>query len=933
MRVLIFSLACLFVVDDVSFGQCITRDSLWKRVNFIRYAPRDKMDKIKEFFKCKEDVKDCLENRDSVYTLLLNSIGVEYFRRGDYRKAIEYTRQAIDIVKANISEPATDKVQLPKFYYYLSFSYDSLRLVAQKNAAIDSCISVETRLNTGYVYSAMVLEINVNDIFLKGDYNRCVERATLGEAFIHRFYKLPDSLSHIAYFVYYKAWSLGFLGRYAEEEEFLKSKSEQLAKVRDNEFRGNAYMLLAQVYESKGENAKAIESFEKAFQYDMLSSKKEWSAKILNYIGLIYSENLKQYKLALQYYQEALSHSLSRRIGNASVSDSFYILGNMASVFVKMKLFDSAFHIFQKAFDKIRPGIDEKDLASHVQDYVNDNNVEDVLRLVLNKADGYLERYYHKKDINALQSAFAIYKTADRLLNEIKVQLGDVESKLFWRQYSRRLYERAIEASYFLGNFNDAFYFFEKSRAVILNDELNEHTRLSDAEAVRLAEIQRKILNLKKNRDVHPVGSAEYTAIQHDILLRELDLNKLGSTIEKRNPLYYQSLFDTSSLTLEHMNNVLSASGQALLELFNGDSSVYALLVTPTKTYFYKLNKQIFDSLSMIVTRYVSSADLLNSHFGDYVRAAHQLYQMIFQNTNLPIGRIIISPDGHYFPFEALVTSENPRQFFVENYAVSYTYSARYLLNDFSNNPATASGEFMGIAPVTYSSALTPLPGSDQSLQRMNNYFSHSTILLNANASKRNFLGEYSKYRIIQLYTHATDSGSAGEPVIYFADSTLSLSELFYESRPATSLIVLSACETAGGKLYNGEGVFSFNRQFASLGIASCVSTLWQADNQATYRITELFYKYLMKGLPMDVALQSAKKEFIQSSGKENKLPYYWAAPILVGQSGEIELTGRFPWQWAAVLGILVIVGIGGWQTRKIRMQKRRKLSRAGLQT
>jgi len=223
-------------------------------------------------------------------------------------------------------------------------------LVAQKNAAIDSCISVETRLNTGYVYSAMVLEINVNDIFLKGDYNRCAERATLGEAFIHRFYKLPDSLNHIAYFVYYKAWSLGFLGRYAEEEEFLKSKSEQLAKVRDNEFRGNAYMLLAQVYESKGENAKAIESFEKAFQYDMLSSKKEWSAKILNYIGLIYSENLKQYKLALQYYQEALGHSLSRRIGNASVSDSFYILGNMASVFVKMKLFDSAFHIFQQNF-------------------------------------------------------------------------------------------------------------------------------------------------------------------------------------------------------------------------------------------------------------------------------------------------------------------------------------------------------------------------------------------------------------------------------------------------------------------------------------------------------------------------------------------------------------------------------------------------------
>ena len=274
------------------------------------------------------------------------------------------------------------------------------------------------------------------------------------------------------------------------------------------------------MYKSKGEFAKAIGSFQRAFYYDMLSSTKWWSATILNQIGLIYSENLKQYNLALQYYQEALSHSLYRKIANASVSDSFYILGNMANVFVKMKLFDSAFHIFQKAFDKIKPGIDEKDLASHVQDYVNDNNVEDVLRLVLNKADGYLERYYYSKDPKALESSFAVYKTADRLLNEIKVQLGDVESKLFWRQYSRRLYEKAIEASYFLGNLNDAFYFFEKSRAVILADELNEHTRLSDVDAVRLAEMKRKILNLKKDRDAHPVGSTRLQQITTDVLNR-----------------------------------------------------------------------------------------------------------------------------------------------------------------------------------------------------------------------------------------------------------------------------------------------------------------------------------------------------------------------------------------------------------------------------
>ena len=48
------------------------------------------------------------------------------------------------------------------------------------------------------------------------------------------------------------------------------------------------------------------------------------------------------------------------------------------------------------------------------------------------------------------------------------------ESKLFWRSDSRRLYENAIEACYLQNNLDDAFYFFEKSRAVLLQDQLNE---------------------------------------------------------------------------------------------------------------------------------------------------------------------------------------------------------------------------------------------------------------------------------------------------------------------------------------------------------------------------------------------------------------------------------------------------------------------------
>ena len=153
-------------------------------------------------------------------------------------------------------------------------------------------------------------------------------------------------------------------------------------------------------------------------------------------------------------------------------------------------------------------------------------------------------------------------------------------------------------------------------------------------------------------------------------------------------------------------------------------------------------------------------------------------------------------------------------------------------------------------------------------------------------------------YKIIQLYTHATDSGANGEPVIYFADSTLSLPELIPENKPATQLIVLSACETGNGKLYKGEGVFSFNRGFAALGIPSSVINLWSVENESTYKITELFYKYTAEGLPLDVALQKAKLEFTSSSSKQKKLPYYWAAAILVGKTDAIEMGKPLPWTW-----------------------------------
>jgi hypothetical protein len=68
------------------------------------------------------------------------------------------------------------------------------------------------------------------------------------------------------------------------------------------------------------------------------------------------------------------------------------------------------------------------------------------------------------------------------------------------------------------------------------------------------------------------------------------------------------------------------------------------------------------------------------------------------------------------------------------------------------------------------------------------------------------------------------------------------------------------------------------------------VSNLWSVDDKSTYQLTELFYKYVARGMAIDLALQKAKMEFMQAAPRQNQLPYFWAAPILVGKSNILNL-------------------------------------------
>lgn len=95
-------------------------------------------------------------------------------------------------------------------------------------------------------------------------------------------------------------------------------------------------------------------------------------------------------------------------------------------------------------------------------------------------------------------------------------------------------------------------------------------------------------------------------------------------------------------------------------------------------------------------------------------------------------------------------------------------------------------------------------------------------------------------------------------------------------------LVVLSACDTALGKLLRGEGLVGLVRGFMYAGAPRVVASLWKVDDEATKELMTLFYRHLLsEDMDPAAALRAAQISLLQD--EDFRHPYYWAAFELHG--------------------------------------------------
>ena len=88
-------------------------------------------------------------------------------------------------------------------------------------------------------------------------------------------------------------------------------------------------------------------------------------------------------------------------------------------------------------------------------------------------------------------------------------------------------------------------------------------------------------------------------------------------------------------------------------------------------------------------------------------------------------------------------------------------------------------------------------------------------------------------------------------------------------------LVTVSACRSAGERVYAGEGLVGFAWAFLRAGARRVIAGLWDVDDRSTADLMDAMYARLAAGDSPPQALRAAKLALMARGGAVAK-PYYW---------------------------------------------------------
>lgn len=780
----------------------------------------------------------------------LGNIGIIYRRLGKYHKALKYNQKALDICLKTGDKPSKSRHLLNLGNIHFSLSNFEEALIYYRDA-LKICLEVGNRRNEGKIY------LNIVNIYSSlGEYPKALRYANKALEISKQEARVQDVgalLGNIGA-IYRKMKNLPEALKYFEEAHKFDKKVDNKYLYALNLANLSSVLLKMEKYE------KAREYLKQALEINRKTGSKKNEAFILQTFGELNFE-LKNYQRSKKYYKDNLK--IGREINHpVSILDS---LMGLARVNYQLEEYQECLFCIREAIDLI-------------------------------------ETNRGKFKVDDLKTAFMAGKMEyfERIINI----LYKIHQKFPQRNHHREIvyYIQKAKARAFLDNLYDA------------NINLTEHVPVELKRTEK--SISRKISTLQTRLLDHHLTTPQRDEIDRKLKLQEKKYQDIILQIQRTSHHYAH----ISPYGLKDIQKALLRKGQAIAEYFVSGQEIFLLFITPKKFFLHCIENS--EVITERIDNYLDLISQPNSNKNLINKAGQKLFLELFGPVKRQLHRVkhlVIAPDGnlHYFPFEALIRQINggkPR-YLLETMNISYTPSASAFLNLKSRKRQELPPiNILAFADPVYNSQLNSSMNPEERKFSLENGFVFDRLPYSSNEVEgitHFFPDEKNK-----IYTrqHATEdiikkTDLSQFKIIHFAthgyfnhhrpfrsslvltlddnpreDGFLQVQEI-YKIKLNADLVVLSACNTAKGRLIKGEGVTGMYRAFLQRGARSVLMSLWNINDKATALLMQHFYKSLSDGNSKTQALRQAKLTMLS---QDYPSPFYWAPFILTGDTGAI---------------------------------------------
>lgn len=346
---------------------------------------------------------------------------------------------------------------------------------------------------------------------------------------------------------------------------------------------------------------------------------------------------------------------------------------------------------------------------------------------------------------------------------------------------------------------------------------------------------------------------------------------------QKFSRLYTTALrFDP--LNLPDVQQALSP-GTAVVQYFPTDEELFIFVVTADK-FRLRSVEQRKDEMDGLISAYLKDLRTPYRPTGPMTERSKRLHEILISPVAADIAdsdTLVLIPSGqlNFLPYASLTTKDD-----------------KYLLEQKVLLELAKPTDFLKIATskpqppgkvVAFANATLDLPAAEQEGKSIAALFPDSRLFTRGEANKRNLMEFGAQADVLHFATHGVwDSNDSSNNHLELADGqSLAQEEIFGLGLDGTSIVTLSACNTAMGDSIEGKYVASLAEAFWIAGSRTVVASLWQVDDASTSMLMTEFYENLKSGKPKGESLREAQLNVLAT--KEFKHPYYWSGFSMFG--------------------------------------------------